>query len=447
MDRQSERPKFTSKFGVIAATVGSAVGLGNIWRFPYEAGVHGGGTFLLINLLCVLMIGIPVVCAEFLMGRSSRRNIFGAMHDLAPKGGRWWRFAGFIGVLSGVLILSFYSVVSGWTLEYLFQSVTGAATEEGRADSHSIFVNFTTGWRCLVWTLVLLAINTAIVSRGVKKGIEKVSNWLMPMLFVILIVMAVNSILLPGAHTGLEFLFKPDFSKLDGGTILSALGQSFFSLSIGLGTLTVYGSYFPSDTRILRSASIMAYLDTAVAIIAGVIIFPAVFSFGMEPAAGPQLVFEVLPDIFSRMTGGAIWSTLFFLLLLIASLTSTISLSETGIAFCQEHWKVTRGKAVAMTMGFVTFFAIFCALSFGPLADMKICGLTVFDLFDYVTSNIFLPVGGMLVSIFVGWIIDRKTVDHQLSPTPRFMRKLVVFLLRYICPLAILAVFVNNLIG
>lgn len=440
------RPKFTTKFGVIAATVGSAVGLGNIWRFPYEAGAHGGGAFLLVNVLCVLLIGIPVVCSEFIIGRASRRNIFGAMEVLAPKGGRWWRFAGFLGVASAMLILSFYAVVSGWTLEYIYQSVTGAITSGPARDSHAAFDSFTSGWRCVFWTVVLLGLNMAIVLRGVKKGIEKVSNWLMPVLFLILIMMAVNSLLLPGASEGLRFLFAPDMSKVDSSTLLSALGQAFFSLSVGLGTLTVYGSYFPSDTRIVKSASIMAGLDTMVAIIAGVIIFPAVFSFGMEPAAGPRLVFEVLPDIFSQMTGGGVWSALFFLLLLIASLTSTISLSETGISFCVEKWGMERKKAVMLTMGFATVFGVICALSFGPMAEFRIFGLTVFDLFDFVTSNIFLPLGGMLVSIFVGWIIDRSIVRDQLKPAPRLLRDMIVFSLRYISPVAIMLVFINNLI-
>lgn len=439
------RPKFTTKFGVIAATVGSAVGLGNIWRFPYEAGAHGGGAFLVVNLLCVLMIGIPVVCAEFVIGRSSRRNIFGAMNVLAPKGGRYWRFAGFLGVLSAMLILSFYAVVSGWTLEYLWQSVTGQLTGSDAVDSHSEFVNFTAGWRCVFWTMILLAINTFVVLRGVRKGIEKASNWLMPILFVLLIAMAFNSLLLPGASQGLQFLFAPDMSKVNSSMVLSALGQAFFSLSVGLGTLTVYGSYFPSSTRIVSSASVMALLDTFVAIVAGVIIFPAVFSFGMEPAAGPQLVFEVLPDIFRQMTGGGIWSALFFLLLLTASLTSTISLSETGVSFCVEHFGLSRVKAVAWSMGIVGFFGIFCALSFGPMADFRIFGMTVFDLFDFITSNVFLPLGGMLVSIFVGWIVERTTVNAELSPAPALIRRLIIFSLRYISPVAILLVFLNNI--
>lgn len=443
---KENRPKFSTKFGVIAATVGSAVGLGNIWRFPYEAGTHGGGAFLLTNLICVLLIGIPVVCSEFIIGRASRKNIFGGMAALAPKNGRLWSMAGFIGVASGTLILSFYAVVAGWTMEYLFQSIKDIFSSSAQHDSGAEFSSFITGWRCVFWTVVLLGLNLVIALRGVQKGIEKVSNWLMPVLFVLLLIMVVNSLMLPGAAEGLKFLFAPDFSKVDSSMFLSAIGQAFFSLSIGLGTLTVYGSYFPSQTKIVKSASIMAGLDTMVAIIAGIIIFPAVFSFGMQPEAGPKLVFVVLPDIFRQMPFGDVWSTIFFLLLLIASLTSTISLSETGISFCIEQMGVSRKRAVAMTMGFVTFFGILCALSFGPLANFTICGLTIFNLFDFVTSNIMLPVGGMLIAIFVGWIIDRQVLAHQLSPAPRFLCRLITFSLRYISPLAILLVFLNNLL-
>lgn len=441
----SNRPKFSSRFGVIAATVGSAVGLGNIWRFPYEAGVHGGGTFIIINILCVLIIGIPVVCSEFVLGRASRQNVFGAMHSLAPKGGKWWRMAGFLGVVSAMLIMSFYSVVAGWTLEYLWQSVSGEMMSELRDDSHAVFDSFTSGWRCVFWTLVLLLLNGAIVLRGVQKGIEKVSNYLMPLLFVLLILMVINSLLLPGAAEGLKFLFHFDFANVESGTLLSALGQAFFSLSIGLGTLTVYGSYFPSSVKIVKSATVMSLLDTLVAIMAAVIIFPAVFSFGMEPAGGPRLVFEVLPDIFRQLTGGVIWSGLFFLLLLIASLTSTISLSETGISFCVEKWGISRNRAVTYVMGFVTVFGIICAMSFGPLANFKIFGLTVFDLFDFVTSNIFLPIGGMLIAIFVGWFINRSTLHRELHPASRVVASLIVFSLKFIAPVAIFLVFLDNL--
>ena len=441
------RPKFASKFGVIAATVGSAVGLGNIWRYPYEAGANGGGVFVLVNILCVLLIGIPVVCSEFVIGKAGRNNIFGAMQKLAPRGGQYWRYVGFCGLTCTLLILAFYSVVAGWTLEYLFQSVTGRLTFVSSVDSHQVFGAFTSGWRCVFWTVVLMAINTCIALRGVRKGIEKASNVMMPVLFVLLLIMGVNSLLLPGAREGLEFLFRPDWSKATPSMFLSALGQAFFSLSIGMGTLVVYGSYFPDNVKIVKSASIMAVLDTLVAVMAAAIIFPAVFSFGMEPSAGPRLVFEVFPDIFRMMPLGAVWSTMFFLLLLIAALTSTLSLSESGISFCVDQWKMSRRRATLLTMGVITSLAVVCAMSFGVLSDFKIFGFTVFDLFDFVTSNILMPFGGMLVSIFVGWIIRRATLNRELRTAPRILCGLIIFSLRWLSPLAILAIFINNLIG
>lgn len=444
-DKHTSRPLFSTRFGVIAATVGSAVGLGNIWRFPYEAGSNGGGTFLITNILCVLLIGIPVVCAEFMIGRAGRKDICGSMQALAPKNSGAWKAVGFLGVLCALLIIAFYAVVSGWTLEYLFQSATGKIGEIAGANRHAAFEGFTSGWRCVFWTVVIVLLTGGIVYRGVEKGIEKASNLMMPLLFVLLVAMVVNSLLMPGAADGLRFLFYPDFSKLGASTFLSALGQAFFSLSVGLGTLTVYGSYFPSDTRIIKSASIMASLDTMVAVMAGVIIFPAVFSFGMEPAAGPKLIFEVLPDIFSRMTGGTLWSIAFFLLLLMASLTSIISLSEVGIAFCIDHWKWGRKKAVLTVTLYSLVAGILCALSFGPLADMKIFGMTLFDLLDFVTSNFLMPIGGMLISVFAGWIINRQTVRKELSPAPRLAVSAIIFLLRYICPVAIFLVMANNL--
>lgn len=446
MGQNNERPKFTTRFGVIAATVGSAVGLGNIWRFPYEAGAHGGGAFLIANILCVLLIGIPVVCAEFMIGRAGRLDICGSMRKLAPRYPRAWQSVGFIGVLCALLIIAFYAVVSGWTLEYLFQSMTGRIDDVAGENRHVVFDSFTSGWRCVFWTVVIVLLTGGIVLRGVEKGIEKASNLMMPVLFVLLIAMVVNSLLLPGAGEGLKFLFLPDFSKLNSSTLLSALGQAFFSLSVGLGTLAVYGSYFPAETRIIKSASIMATLDTMVAIMAGIIIFPAVFSFGMEPAAGPKLVFEVLPDIFSNLPGGAIWSTIFFLLLLMASLTSIISLSEVGIAFCMEHWKMSRNKSVLAITLYSIVGGILCALSFGPLAEMKVMGMTIFDLFDFITSNFLMPIGGMLISVFAGWIVSKTIVQKEFSPAPKIVVRGVVFLLRYVCPLAILLVMVNNLL-
>lgn len=436
------RPHFATRLGVIATTVGSAVGLGNIWRFPYEAGTHGGGAFVLIYVASIILIGIPVICAEFIMGRSSRCNIFGAFRTLAPRGGRAWSCVGAMGIVGSTMILSFYSVVAGWTIEYFVQSVGAMVRDVDSGSRAAAFDSFTGGWRCVLWTLVILGLNCLIVLGGVRKGIERVSNLLMPLLFILLVVLGVNSLLLPGASQGLDFLFKPDFGCIDASVVLAALGQAFFSLSLGIGTMMIYASYFSPRTPLLKSAATTAGLDTLVSLIAGVIIFPAVFTFGAEPSAGPKLVFEVLPDIFGRMPGGVVWSMLFFLLLLLASLTSTISMSEIGVAYFSEQWGMGRGKAVAVSSSVAVVLGTLCALSFGPLSGFKIFGMTVFNLFDYVAGNIIMPVGGMLISIFVGWFMHRSVIRREMSPTSRRLVAVLVFCLRFIAPGAIALIFI-----
>ena len=441
--------KFNTKLGVIAATVGSAVGLGNIWRFPYEAGVHGGGAFLIINIIFVLILGIPVICAEFLIGRHSGADVCNAFGFF--KRGRNWRFIGWMGLCASILILGFYSVVAGWTVYYIQQSIAGFEGVHNADDLHNMFVEFSSeGWMPLLWTVVFLAINFFVLIRGVEKGIEKMSNILLPVLFIILIAFTVNSLLLPEAGHGLEFLFKPDFSQITPGVLLGALGQAFFSLSLGLGCLITYASYFRPETPLVKTASISALLDAMVAILAGMIIFPAVFTFGQEPAAGPQLVFEVLPSIFMNMPGGMFWSILFFVLLFVASLTSTISLFETAAAFLIGRG-VARFKAVCITMGVVVCLATLCSLSFGPLAGATLFGLNFFDFSDFVSSNILLPLGGMCSSVFVGWIVERRVVNAELlgaapSGGKRLIVKTIIFSLRYIAPAGIGLVFIFGLL-
>lgn len=443
---QNERPRFATRFGVIATTVGSAVDLGNIWRFPYEAGANGGGAFLLLYIIFVAAIGVPVVCAEFIMGRSSRLNIFGAFRSLAPRSGKAWVVVGCLGILSSILILSFYSVVAGWTLEYLYESLAGKIDNMGGVSRQTAFDTFTAGWGCVGWTLVVLAINAFVLLGGVRKGIERASNILMPILFAILIILCVNSLLLPNAAEGLHFLFAPDFSAIDSGVVISALGQAFFSLSLGVGTMMIYGSYFDERTPIVSSAATTAGLDTLVAIMAGILIFPAVFSFGGSPAAGPKLVFEVLPDIFAMMPGGSIWASAFFLLLALASITSTISMSEICVAFLCEQWGMKRPVAVAVNAVVAMALGSVCALSFGPLAGMKIFGMNTFDLFDYITSNIFMPLSGMLIAIFTGWVLKRSIINHELAPAPRALINIIVFCLRFVAPAAIALIFINGLL-
>lgn len=437
--------QFNTKFGVIAATVGSAVGLGNIWRFPYEAGIHGGGAFLIVNLIFVLILGIPVMCAEFMIGRHTGCDVYSAFQKFGK--GRGWRVLGWIGIVAAFLILGFYSVVAGWTVEYIYQSVTDFGGASTARQLHDSFVEFSSDpCKPLYWTLLFLIANYIILAQGVEKGIEKMSNILLPVLFVILLAFTVNSLLLPKSAEGLAFLFKPDFSAITPSVVLGALGQAFFSLSLGLGCLITYASYFKPDTPLVRTASLSSLLDTLVAVMAGMIIFPAVFTFGQQPAEGPQLVFEVFPSIFLDMSFGMFWSTLFFILLFVASLTSTISMFEIIIAFLVRSKGMKRINAVTLTLGIVIVLATLCSLSFGPLADVTLFGKSFFNLFDFLSSNILLPLGGMLISIFAGWIIDRNTVTAELQgPSPsaamRIIVKVIVFCLRFIAPLGIGLVF------
>lgn len=444
------RAQFATRLGVIATTVGSAVGLGNIWRFPYEAGTHGGGAFLICYLGCILALGIPVLCAEFVIGRNTRSNIFGAFRQLASSGK--WQWVGYIGITASLMILSFYSVVAGWTLEYFFQSVTGGLDYDSQNEFHRQFNSFSTSnWRPIMWTLVFLVFNFIIVNRGVKKGIERMSNIMMPALFLILLIFCVNSLIMPGAKEGLAFLFTPDFSKITPDVLIGALGQAFFSLSLGLGTMMTYGSYFSKDTHIVRSASVTAGLDTLVAILSGIIIFPAVFTFGVSPAQGPALVFEVLPSIFRQLPWGEVWSTLFFFLLFLASLTSTISMSEVSIAFFTEEKKMDRKKATRLNTAIAMVFGTLCAMSFGWLDGITFFGLFDIDLFtffDFTSSNILLPLGGMLISIFAGWLLDKKLLRNELTNdgTIKVLSfRAIIFCLKIIAPVCIGLIFIFGL--
>lgn len=440
-----KRAGFATRLGAIAATVGSAVGLGNIWRFPYEAGENGGGAFIIVYIACVALLGIPVMLSEFIIGRSTHSNMKGALRKLAPKS-KIFHMA-YICIMGAVMVLSFYSVVCGWVMEYLWQALSGNLSEHTPQLYSEMFNNFVgSPWKMVSWTLLFLVVNFAVLLRGVAKGIERISSILMPLLFVILVVFCINSLTLPGAKEGLAFMFAPDFSQLTWKGVVDAFGQAFMSLSLGVACLVTYASYFNDETSLTRDAVVIATLDTLVAILAGIVIFPAVFSFGMQPEAGPKLVFEILPSVFQQMAGGYVWAVLFFILLLFASLTSTISLSEIFISFLIEEHQLSRQKAIWTSASIVVILAVLCALSFNVLSSVKLFGMNLFDLFNYLSSNVFMLLGGLFTAVFVGWFLDRRIVTEQLTNRGRLnvpVMNYLMFCLRYIAPVAVVFIFLQ----
>ena len=440
----TKRVGFATRLGAIAASVGSAVGLGNIWRFPYEAGANGGGAFILVYICCILVMGIPVILSEFIIGRSTHSNMKAALRRLSP-GKKYYLFT-YICILGSFIVIGFYSVVCGWIIEYLYQAAVGHLIDHTPEEYNTMFTSLVASpLHCVGWTMLFLILNFLVMSRGIEKGIERVASVMMPLLFLILIIFCVNSLLLPGAKKGLSFLFYPDFSELTMRGVLDAFGQAFLSLSIGISCLVTYGSYFKDDTSLAKDAVTVAGLDTLVAILSGVMIFPAVFSFGVEPTAGPRLIFEVLPGIFQQMTGGYFWALLFFLLVFFASLTSTISLSEIPITFLIEEHRMSRSRAIAWTALFTFVLATVAALSFNVLDDIKLWGKNIFDMMDYAASNIFMLLGGLFTAVYVGWILDRKVVHNQLTNGGRLKSNLVepylIFCLRYVAPVSIFFIF------
>lgn len=449
------RENFGSKIGALLAAAGSAVGLGNIWRFPILTGQNGGAAFILIYVGCVLLMGIPIMMSEFLIGRHTRANAAGAYRTLAP--GTRWNWVGRLAVLSGFVILSYYSVVAGWTAEYTAMALGNCFDGKTTTDFPAMFANFVSNpWRNLFWTITFMLITHVIVVRGVKSGIEKFSKVMMPALFIILVVLAACAITLPGSSKGIEFLLKPDFSKITGSVVLSAMGQAFFSLSLGLGCLCTYASYFRDDTNIGKTALNVSLIDSFVAIMSGFIIFPAVFNAGYAISSndiGPSLLFITMPNVLEQSFGNIPIlaygvSVLFYFLLVVAALTSTISLHEVVTAYVSEEFRMSRRKAATFVTIACSLVGIVCALSFGPLDGIKIFGMSIFDLFDYVSSNIFLPVGGMLVSIFTGWYLDKKLVHDELTNRGTLRApylRLVIFILRYFAPIAIATILLNQL--
>ena len=442
-----ERVTFGSKIGVILATVGCAVGLGSIWRFPYMVGENGGGAFLLVFLLCTAFLGLPIMITEFFIGRHSRSNAAGAFKKLAP--GTQWKWIGYNGVLAAFLILGFYSVVSGWTLEYIWQALSGSldgkTTEEFTTDFRSFSSSVV---RPIVWTVVFVALTHFIIASGVEKGIERASKVMMPALFFILIALCIRSVTLPGMEEGLAFFLEPDFSKITSSVVLSAMGQTFFSMSIGMGCLITYSSYFGKETNLQATAFQVIVLNTLVAVLAGIMVFPAVFSFGIEPTAGPELVFITLPNIFEQLPFGSLWSLVFFVLLALAALTSTISLHEVATAYIHEEYHLTRNQAAWITSIGVCILGAIASLSFGVLKEYTIGGLIIFDALDYLTAKIMMPLGGMFICIFVGTRIEKRILKEELTnhgTIPFYFFQTYAFVVKYIAPIAIGLIFLNEL--
>ncbi|MDO4758516.1 MAG: sodium-dependent transporter [Rikenellaceae bacterium] len=443
---QENRATFGGRIGAVLVAAGSAVGLGNIWRFPYIVGENGGGAFLLVYLCCIMLLGLPLMISEFSIGASTHKNAVGAFRELNKR----WTVVGYLGVLASLLILSFYLVVAGWTAEYTLHSflandVVRSTSVEVQTAAFNSFI--THPWKPLIYAVGFSLATHIIIVLGVQKGIERASKLLMPMLFVFLFVLACRSMMMPRGLEGLQFFLTPDFSKLTTSSVLAALGQAFFSLSIGLGTMVTYGSYFKSTTHVQGTAVRVSLLDTFVAIMAGLVIFPAVFSAGIEPGAGPSLVFITLPSIFATMPWPALWSSLFFLLLVVAALTSTISMHEAGTAYMEEEYGLSRRKAAWCVTLFVSLLCCFCSLSLGAWSWLKVCGLSLFDAFDYLTANIMLPLGGLLTCLFTGWFFERKRFESQLYPEGKIGRLYPVLrlLIRYICPIIIVILFADNL--
>lgn len=441
------RDGFSSKFGIICAAAGSAIGLGNIWRFPYVVGENGGGAFLLIYLGFILLLGLPVMLSEFAIGRRGQLNAYGSFKKLSK--GRLWPFVGLMGILAAFIILAFYSTIAGWTLEYVYLAFANAFKDLSPKDIDEVFTSFhTSTFRPLMWQLLFMILTALIIVAGIKKGIEKYAKVLMPFLLLLLIIIVVRSLTLPDASEGLKFLFKPDFSKITAKTFLEALGQAFFSLSIGMGTLITYGSYVSKKNNLTRISFEVSIADTLIAVLAGVAIFPAVFAFNMDPAGGAGLIFNVLPNIFQQMPGGYFFAIMFFLLLAIAALTSSISILEVVVAFMVEELKLPRRKSTVIAAIAATFVGVFCTLSFGLLSDVIIFENSIFDNLEFAASNVLLPLGGLFIVLFTGWFLGLKNVKNEISNSGELKLKLFnvfVFIIRYIAPVAIIFIFLNSI--
>ena len=462
-----KRANFGSKLGIVMASAGSAVGLGNVWRFPTEVGAGGGGAFILIYVVCVLLLGLPLMVAEFIIGRRTHANTADAFRILLREKGKEksekynslksvWPVAGYLGVFTSWFILCYYGVVAGWTLKYLVESGLGEVTRI--TESTAYFTQFTSDPLIpLGYMVAVVLMCHLVIVRGVQKGIERSSKLMMPLLLVIMVVLLLCSVSMPGGEAGIAFLLKPDFTKITSDVVLSAMGQAFFSLSIGMGCLCTYASYFTADARLVKTAGSVALIDTIVAVMSGFIIFPAVFSVtGVAPDAGPGLVFITLPKVFQSAFAAVPWlggmfAFMFYLLLLLAALTSMMSIHEPPTAFLIERFGITRHRATMIVTSSCIFVGVLCSLSFGVLSDVRpLMGLTFFEFFDFVSAKIFLPVGGIMISLFTGWRLDREIIRGELTnyghhTVPDYLIRGFIFVLKWLAPLAIALIFIYEL--
>lgn len=434
-----ERGQFASSIGFIMAAAGSAIGLGNLWKFPYLAGKHGGGAFVIVYLLIVLFIGFTIMLGEMTIGRAGKLNAYGSYKRLNPK----WSFVGAMGILAAFIILCYYSVIGGWVLNYIFKYLTGGI----KGDTGQYFTSFISGTnQPIFWHFIFMAATAYIVYKGIAGGIEKYSKIMMPALFVLLIIVLIRSVTLPGAGAGLEFYLKPDFSKLNAEALVAALGQVFFSLSLGMGAMITYGSYLNDEENLSKSAMIVPFMDTSAALLAGFAILPAVFAFGFEPGQGPGLMFVTIPAVFNKMPFGALFGVMFFILVFFAAITSSISLLEACVSLLFDEFKWTRHKATTVLAIICFLIGVPASLSFGPMENVLFFGKNFFDILDFVSSNILLPLGGLFTCIFIGyiWGIDKAIAEIAKDGKFEFkIRKFWTILVKYIAPIGVLIVFLN----
>lgn len=445
--KQQPRGAFKSNFGVMMAVAGSAVGLGNIWRFPFLAGENGGAAFLILYLCLVILVGLPLMLAEFSIGRATHRAAVGAFKTIAPK--TKWHWIGYLAVVAGFTILGFYSVIAGWTVKFLYDAFAGGWVGQSSTEITATFNSFVnTGWQPVLLSTIFIIATAAIVLKGVEKGIEKSNKILMPVLVIILVLLCINSMTLSGFGDGMEFLFKPDFSKITTMTVLAALGQVFFTLSIGMGVMITYSSYVVKEENMVRSKAIVTVIDTSIAIISGIAIFPAVFTFGIEPTEGPNLVFIALPNVFAQMIGGYFVGILFFILLFIAAITSAVSIMEMVAAYFIEEFHIPRRRAVIYISIGIFILSTLAALSQMDNSSIMIFGVNVFDFLDKLSSNYLLTLGGLATAIFTGWVFKKEKLREVLTSGGKYATwvfPIFLFLIRYFCPLAVSAIFLSEL--